>query len=106
MIKTNWIKKALSLVLAGSMVVCLSAAAGKPAAVYAEESKDGGKYVKDVFIAYGSSDQEATEWLEDNDWEPVDGDFNAGKASFFDDNKLQDQNVAAVMGIKRTDHRC
>ena len=105
MIKTNWIKKALSLVLAGSMVVCLSAAAGKPAAVYAEESKDGGKYVKDVFIAYGSSDQEATEWLEDNDWEPVDGDFNAGKASFFDDNKLQDQNVAAVMGIKRTDDK-
>ena len=103
--KTNWIKKALSLVLAGSMVVCLSAAAGQPAAVYAEESEDGGKYLSDVFISYGNTEDEAVKWLTDNGWEPVKGDFNAGKASFWDDNKLQDQNVAAVMGIKRTDDK-
>ena len=102
--KTNWIKKTLSLVLAGAMVVCLATAADKPAEIYAEESKDG-KYVSDVYIAYGKTEDEAKKWLEDNGWEPVEGDLNAGKASFFDDNKLQDQNVAAVMGIHRTDEK-
>ena len=103
--KINWIKKGLSVVLAGAMVICLTAAAGVPAAVYAEETEGGGKYVSDVFIAYGKSEKKATEWLQKNGWEPVKGDFNAGKASFFDDNKIQDQNVAAVMGIKRTDDK-
>ena len=104
--KTNLIKKVLSVVLAGVMVICLSAAAGVQTAVYAEES-EGGKYVSDVFIAYGSTEKKATEWLKKNGWEPIkgDNDFNAGKASFFDDNKIQDQNVAAAMGIKRTDDK-
>ena len=103
--KINWIKKGLSVVLAGAMVICLAAAAGVPTAVYAEETEGSGKYVSDVFIAYGKSEKKATEWLQKNGWEPVKGDFNAGKASFFDDNKIQDQNVAAVMGIKRTDDK-
>ena len=103
--KTNWIKKALSAVLAGAMVICLSATAGVPMAVHAEETEGGGKYVSDVFIAYGKTEKKATEWLQKNGWEPIKGDFNAGKASFFDDNKVQDQNVAAVMGIKRTDDK-
>ena len=102
--KANWIKRALSIVLAGAMVICLLATAGVPAAVYAEESEGCGKYVSDVFIAYGKTEKKAMEWLQKNGWEPVKGDFNAGKASFFDDNKIQDQNVAAVMGIKRTGH--
>ena len=102
--KMNWIKKPLSLVIAGAMVFCLVAAAGKPAALYAEEA-EGGKYVSEVFIAYGKTEKEAAKWLTDNGWEPVEGDFNAGKASFFDDNKIQDQNVAAVMGIRRTDDK-
>ena len=93
----------LSLVLAGAMTVCL-AAAGTSVRTYAEET-EGGKYVSDVFIAYGKSEDKAAKWLTENGWEPVKGDFNAGKASFFDDNKLQDQNVAAVMGIKRTDDK-
>ena len=103
--KINWIKKAWSFVLAGAMVVCLASAAAPPARVYAEESGDGGKYVSDVFISYGKSEEKAAKWLTDNGWEPVKGDFNAGKASFFDDNKIQDQNVAAVMGIKRTNDK-
>ena len=103
--KINWIKKGLSVVLAGAMVICLAATAGVPTAVYAEETEGSGKYVSDVFIAYGKSEKKATEWLQKNGWEPVKGDFNAGKASFFDDNKIQDQNVAAVMGIKRTDDK-
>ena len=100
--KTGWIKRAISVILSGIMSVCLFSAAGVPAAVYADET-EGGKYVSDVFIAYGKSEEKAAKWLKDNGWEPVKGDFNAGKASFFDDNLLKDQNVAAVMGIKRTD---
>ena len=67
------------------------------------DEEQPGKYVSDVFIAYGKTEDKAKAWLRANGWEPVEGDFNAGKASFFDDNALQDQNVAAVMGIKRTD---
>ncbi len=101
--KTRWITKMLSLVLAGAMTVCLTTA-GTSVRAYAEET-EGGKYVSDVFIAYGKNEDKAAKWLTENGWEPVEGDFNAGKASFFDDNKLQDQNVAAVMGIKRTDDK-
>ena len=61
-----------------------------------------GKYVGNVFIAYGKTEDDAKKWLTDHGWEPVEGDFNAGKASYFDNNGFQDQNVAAVMGIVRT----
>ncbi len=47
--KSKLIKKALSVVLAGAMVICLTAAAGVPTAVFAEES-EGGKYVSDVLL--------------------------------------------------------
>ena len=100
--KTNRIKRVLSFLLAGAMVISLSSAAGVPVKVYAEETKGTGKYVGDVYIAYGKSEEKAAKWLTDHGWEPVKGDFNAGKASFYDNNKIQDQNVAAVMGIKRT----
>ena len=103
--KNSWIKKVLALVLAGAMVVCLTTAAGKPAAVYAEETEGGGKYVSDVFIAYGKSEDKAAKWLTEHGWEPVKGNVNAGKSSFWDDNMIQDQDVAAVMGIKRTDDK-
>lgn len=70
-----------------------------------DEGVGKGKYVSDLYIAYGKTENDAKKWLVDNGWEPVNGnsDFNAGKASFFDDNIVQDQNVAAVMGIRRTD---
>ncbi len=100
--KNNWFRKAISVMLAGALTVCLAATAAVPTTAFAEEA-EGGKYVSDVFIAYGKNEAEASEWLKKNGWEPVKGDFNAGKASFFDDNAIQDQNVAAVMGIKRTD---
>ena len=53
----------------------------------------------------GEDEEEATEWLTKHGWEPVKGNFNAGKASFFDDNAVQDQDVAAVMGIHRTGNK-
>ncbi|MBR0152280.1 MAG: hypothetical protein IJM26_00725 [Lachnospiraceae bacterium] len=61
---------------------------------------DGGKYVKDVFMAYGRTEADARAWLSANGWEPLaEGacDFNAGKDSLFD------KPMAVVMGIKRTD---
>ena len=100
--KTKRMNRIISFLLAGAMIFNLSAMGA-----YADEAKDAGsgKYVSDVFIAYGKTEDKAKAWLEKNGWEPVKGDFNAGKASFFDDNKIQDQNVAAVMGIKRTDDK-
>ena len=102
--KTGWKDRTIACVLAVVMTVCMAAAC-VPAAAYAEEAKSGGKYVSDVFVAYGKTEDDAAKWLKKNGWEPVKGDLNAGKASFFDDNKIQDQNVAAVMGIKRTDEK-
>ena len=106
--KNRWLSRVIAFVLAGAMTVCLASAAAPTVKVYAEETEGGsentGKYVSDVFIAYGKTEDKAKEWLEANGWEPVKGDFNAGKASFWDDNKLAKDNVAAVMGIKRTDN--
>ena len=68
-------------------------------------SSSSGKYLKEVYIAYQKTEEEAVQWLKDNGWEPIVGNngFNAGKASFFDNNAAADQNVAAAMGIRRTD---
>ena len=83
--------KLIAVVLAGAMLLNMGVARA-----YADES--AGKYVSDVFIAYGHDEAEATKWLKDNGWEPVAGDFNAGK------NSSWDKPIAAVMGIKRTDN--
>ena len=95
--RNKWFGRLVSILLAGAMVFNIASVRA-----YADENAPG-KYVKEAFIAYGKTEKEAAEWLTKNGWEPVSGDFNAGKASFFDDNKAQDQNIAAVMGIKRTD---
>ena len=101
----NRIKKGLAAVLTAAMVVGLSAAAGVPAQAFAEETSGEGKYVSEVFIAYAKTEEEAEKWLKKNGWEPIDGDFNAGKASYWDDSVGHRDNVAAVMGIKRTDDK-
>ena len=86
----------LSAFLAGSMVMSTQVAPLKAAA----EAQP--PYISEVFIAYGQTEEEAKNWLVNNGWEPVEGDFNAGKTSaVFSD-------VAAVMGIRRTadPHKC
>ena len=68
MIKPHWIKRTLTFVLAGAMVVCLASAAVPPTGVHAEESEEGsgtGKYVQDVYIAYGKNEKDAAKWLSD-----------------------------------------
>ena len=56
---------------------------------------NSGKYLKDVFIAYGEKKEDAEKWLRDNGWEPF-ADLNEGKSS------KAKTNAVAVMGIKRT----
>ncbi|MCR4644364.1 MAG: hypothetical protein K5695_03010 [Oscillospiraceae bacterium] len=56
------------------------------------DDADSDKYVSEVFIAYGSTEDEVKNWLTSHGWDPVNGNFNAGK----------DDGVAAVMGIRRT----
>ena len=55
----------------------------------------GGKYISDVFIAYGYTKEEAEKWLRDNGYEPI-GDLNEGKT-------FATTSAVAVLGIKRTD---
>ena len=60
-----------------------------------------GKYVKDVYIVYAATEESARNALRVDGWEPLSGnaDFNAGKASRFDDD------LVAMMGIRRTDKK-
>ena len=58
---------------------------------------NSGKYVKDVFIAYGEDKEKAEEWLGQNGWEPK-FDLNDGKTS----EAAGFHNAVAVLGIKRT----
>ena len=63
------------------------------------ETVGEGKYLRDIFVAYGKTEEEAKQWLANNGWEPVKGNSNVGlgKASAFDDE------IASVIGIRRTD---
>ena len=65
--------------------------------VSASAAETDEKYLKDVFIAYGETKEEAEKWLRDNGWEPF-ADLNEGKAS----KATGIHNAVAVMGIKRT----
>ena len=87
--RTAFRAKVLSCLLAAAMTFNVAAVS-----VSAEDSK--GKYVQDVFIAYGEKKEDAEKWLRDNGWEPV-CDLNDAKSS------KAKTNAVAVMGIKRTD---
>ena len=103
-------QKVLSILLALTILavsfagcrVTAYASSGESASESEEENPGTGKYVRDVFIAYGKSEDDAVAWLEANGWEPIKGnarDFCAGKNSKFDNA------IAAVMGIRRTDDK-
>ncbi|MBP0974070.1 MAG: hypothetical protein J5851_09225 [Oscillospiraceae bacterium] len=83
-------KKLTATLLAASMMVSGSAVGMMKAAA----ADNGGKYIKEVYIAYGGSEEEATQYLKDHGWEPVKGNFNKGKSK-----------TAAVMGIHRTNNQ-
>ena len=85
--KKSIFSKGLSLFLA-----LLMACSVIPVTAFAANS---GKYIKDVFVAYGKDKATADQWLKDHGWEPF-ADLNEGKIS-----KVM-KDVAAVLGIKRT----
>ena len=85
--KRSIFSKGLALFLA-----LLMACSVIPVTAFAANS---GKYIKDVFVAYGKDKATADQWLKDHGWEPF-ADLNEGKVS----NVMKD--VAAVLGIKRT----
>ncbi len=100
-VKKNWAKKVLAVSLSGAMLVNMTAVSAQASSAEEEAGPGTGKYVKEVFLAYGETEAEAKQWLVDNGWEPLKGDvtdLNAGKNSSFDDP------TAVVMGIRRTDN--
>ncbi|MCR4643985.1 MAG: hypothetical protein K5695_01070, partial [Oscillospiraceae bacterium] len=88
--KISFKSRILSAVLTCTMLLMTPIGSVRAAA------EDTGKYVSEVFIAYGKTEDEAKSWLTSHGWEPVEGNFNAGKVSKLDDD------IAAVMGIHRT----
>ena len=89
--KRSFFTKLLSVFLA--MVMTFTTLA---VSVSAAENNSG-KYVKDVFIAYGEDKAAAEAWLRNNGWEPI-CDLNDGKSS----HATGMVNAVAVLGIKRT----
>ncbi len=96
------VKTITALLLSFSILVC-----GLGQRVYASETSgseasetSGGKYISEVFIAYGKTEAEAKKWLTDNGWEALKNPSNVGlgKASSLD------EEIAAVIGIRRTDN--
>ena len=87
--KTSFLTRLFSCLLAAVMIFTTFMA-------HAGAANGDGKYLKDVYIAYGETKAEAENWLRDNGWEPF-ADLNEGKTS--DSFKHQ---PAAVLGIKRT----
>ncbi|MBQ6421515.1 MAG: hypothetical protein IJK02_10615 [Clostridia bacterium] len=90
--KTHFTNRFLSCLMAVVMVFTIFSAPALAA------GNDGnGKYLKDVYIAYGETKEEAESWMRDNGWEPF-ADLNEGKTS----NAPGFANAVAVLGIKRT----
>ena len=90
--ETHFTTRFLSCLMALVMVFTIFSAPALAA------GNDGnGKYLKDVYIAYGETKEEAESWLRDNGWEPF-ADLNEGKTS----NAPGFANAVAVLGIKRT----
>ena len=90
--KRPFLKKLISFSLA--MITAFSASVATFGAAAADNS---GKYVKDVYIAYGEKKEDAEAWLKKNGWEPI-ADLNEGKSS----KATGKHNAVAMMGIKRT----
>ena len=89
-------KRIISLMLIAGMLLI-----GLFPGVRAAENPPGasGKYLKDIYIAYGKTEKEAAERLAENGWEPLyirkDPDGEAPAVS--------DEEAVMVLGIRRTD---
>ena len=90
-------KRSIFTRLLSVFLAVLMAFATVVVAFAADNGDNTGKYVKDVFIAYGEKKEDAEAWLKNNGWEPI-CDLNDGKSS----NAPGKHNAVAVLGIKRT----
>ena len=64
--------------------------------VSAAESNSG-KYIKDVFVAYGEKKSDAEKWLKEHGWKPI-ADLNDGK------NSKAKTDAVAALGIRSEEH--
>ena len=90
-------KRSISMKLLSCLLVLAMMLVTSAVAVSAEAETNSGKYVKEVFIAYGEKKEDAEKWLRDHGWEPL-FDLNEGKTS----EAAGFKNAVAVLGIRRT----
>ncbi len=81
----------LSVMLAVVICVCTCSSAFAASA--------GKKYVKEVILSYGETEDEAKKWLTDNDYEVLDSNLNAGADSTLSTKR------AVYLGYKTTDKK-
>ncbi len=87
------LKKSLSAVI--SVILVLTLCIGTCSSVFAASS--GKKYVKEVILSYGDTEDEAKKWLTDNDYEVLDSNLNDGADDTFSTKR------AVYLGYKTTD---
>ncbi len=80
----------ISVVLA--ITLCVTACTSAFAATF-----NGKKYVKEMIISYGKTEEEAKKWLTDNDYEVIDNNLNDGADDTFSTKR------AVYLGYKTTD---
>ncbi len=86
-------KKSLSAVI--SLILALALCIGTCSSAFAASS--GKKYVKEVILSYGDTEDEAKKWLTDNDYEILDNNLNEGADSTLSTKR------AVYLGYKTTD---
>ena len=89
------LKKSLSAII--SVILVLSLCIGTCASAFAASS--GKKYVKEVILSYGDTEDEAKQWLIDNDYEVLDSNLNEGADSTLSSKR------AVYLGYKTTDKK-
>ncbi len=89
------LKKSLSAII--SIILVLSLCLGTWSVAFAASS--GKKYVKEVILSYGKTEDEAKKWLTDNDYEVLDNNLNQGADSTLSTKR------AVYLGYKTTDKK-
>ncbi len=89
------LKKSLSAII--SIILVLSLCICTCSSAFAASS--GKKYVKEVILSYGDTEDEAKQWLTDNDYEVLDNNLNQGADSTLSTKR------AVYLGYKTTDKK-
>ncbi len=89
------LKKSLNAII--SVILVLTLCIGTCTSAFAASS--GKKYVKEVILSYGDTEDEAKQWLIDNDYEVLDSNLNEGADSTLSSKR------AVYLGYKTTDKK-